>query len=428
MVYHGFAVTSIISEIDYSRSKIVAKPDIIPGKPNIIKMGIYFDENRWDGSDFFNAMGVLVTSRVVRALQKLRPKAKNWEVIPAKVYEWSLYFDALEPKFLTEEERDRVNDLRHSIVVNHRDRYCKTTEILVQMETGHSDKIIFLLKSLAKNKCMYITIRDQTICQDTLKFLGETGRLGATRIIEALQNEDEGIREGAAYALGKLKIREAVNPLIQAIKDQNENVRKEAVMALGRIGDSRAVIPLIKVLEGEDAINVQCAAAKALGVIGDPKAFQPLISALEVEEVFLQSDAASALGKLGNPKAILPLIQLFMNEDSNLAEHIKSALANIGQPAVIPLIQALKYEHPLVRLRAASTLGDMCEQKAVLPLIERLAIEEDPEVLSFIVEALGKAGDRRAVKSLQKIINTTTIGYLKEEIKTALQKIQGTKN
>ncbi len=60
---------------------------------------------------------------------------------------------------------------------------------------------------------------------------------------------------------------------------------------------------------------------------------------------------------------------------------------------------------------------------AVLPLIDRLSVEEDPEVLSFVVEALGQLGDRRAVKPILNITQSTTIGYLLGETKIALQKI-----
>lgn len=425
--YYGFAITGKVGPVDYTRSKIIAKPSMVLGKPNIVKIGIYFDENSWDGSDFFIATPILVTNRVVEALKKARPKIKNWKHYPASEYEWPLIFDYYETNFLTEEERDIVNDLRKEFEKEHRQEMLRTKKILHHSEIENKCEFQHLLKSIVKNQCMFKTISEQDFCQSILKSLDESGQTGIVKMIDAMQDKDGEIRTGAAYVLGKLKIREAVNPLIQAIKDENENVRKEAVMALGRIGDSRAVVPLIKVLEGEDTINVRCAAAEALGVIGDPKAFQYLISALEAEEVFLQSDAVSALGKLGNPKAVLPLINLFINEDSNLAEHIKSALANIGQPAVLPLIQALRHEHPFVRRGAASNLGDMHEQKAVLPLIECLSLEDDPEVLSFVVEALGNIGDRRAVKPLLNIENTTTIGYLQEETKIALQKIKVTK-
>lgn len=421
--YHGFAVTGRVGEIDFSRSKIVSIPPIVVGKPNIVKMGIYFDESSWDGNDFFFTMGISVTGRVVEALQKLTPKVKNWEAIIASKYEFSI--DLFEPE-LTEKERDKVNELRRAFRKEHQQELKRTTEILVHGEIGDNQELLYLLKSIVQNQCMFTTISDQSICQGILKSLDETGQPGIVQLIDALKNKDGEIRAGAAWALGNLKVRNAVVPLMQAIRDGDEYVRREAVMALGEIRDSRAVMPLIEVLEGEDTIYVRCGAAEALGAIGDAKAVQPLISILKnEEEVFVLSEAVLALGKFGEPKAVLPLIELFENEDSNLAEHIKWALVDIGQPAVISLIQSLNHNHPLVRQRAARTLGEMHEQNALLPLIDRLAFEKDPEVLSFIVEALGQLGDRRAVKPLLNIIQTTTTEYLQEEIRIALQKIQG---
>lgn len=426
--YHGFSVTGKTGKIDYSRSKIVSKPGMF-GKPDIVKKGIYFDESIWDGNDFMFAGHILVTGRLVEALRRTRPKVKNWEATPASEYELPLFYDALDENFLTEDERDKVNELRSIFKNQHQHDLHRTTEILAQEEIDNELDLLHLVKSIVQNGCMFDIMSDQGFCKVILKSLSETGQPGINRMIEALIDKDWEVRAGGAWALGKLKVREAVEPLLHILKDdEEENVRREAVMALGEIEDARAVTSLVEVLKGEDAAYVRCGAALALGVIGDQRAIQPLISVLSnEEEVFVLSDAASALGKFGNPQAVLPLISLFENEDSNLAEHIKWALVSIGQPAVIPLIQALKHSHPLVRREAARTLGEMHEQKAVLPLIERLTLEEDPEVLSFAVEALGQLGDRRAVKPLLSIINTATAGYLQEEIRIALQKIQGAK-
>lgn len=420
--YYGFVVTGEVGPMDISRSKLGTKPSMF-GEQNIVKLGIYFDESSWNGSDFINRVATLVTSRVVDVLRKA--KVKNWEAMPASEYEMPISYEVLDPNFLTEDERDKVNELRRDIAGKQHDNYKKTTEILAQEKISVDDEFLHLLKSIVQNGCIFETMSDQSFCRGILESLNETGQLGIKRMIEALLDKDREVRVGAAWALGKLKVREAVDPLLKAIKDEEDDVRKEAVMALGEIGDSRAVISLLEVLEEEDVVYVRCSAALALGAIGDQRAMQPLISILNnEEEVFILSDAASILGKFGNPQAVLPLINLFENEDSNLAEHIKCALMDIGQPAVIPLIQALGYNHPLVRGRAAWTLGQMGEKKAILSLIDSLAVEKDPEVLAFVVEALGQLGDRRAIKPILNIAKNVTIEYLQEEIGVALQKIQ----
>ena len=75
-----------------------------------------------------------------------------------------------------------------------------------------------------------------------------------------------------------------VGRLIKALRDKDQGVRQDAVHPLGVIGDARAVEPLIDalgdeaaVLDSEFCLNVVC----ALGEIGDTRAVDPLIELLE---------------------------------------------------------------------------------------------------------------------------------------------------
>ncbi|MEW5953614.1 MAG: HEAT repeat domain-containing protein [Bacillota bacterium] len=424
--YHGFAVTGKVGEIDYSRSEIVAKANNVFGKPEIVKRGIFFDESTMDGNDFmFAGSIILVTDQVVKALRKARPKVKNWEATPASEYELSIFYDSIEPGFLTEEQRNKINELRRTYREEHQQELQRAADILAQEDIDEGRELLHLLKSIVQNGCMFETMSDQSFCQGILMSLSKISQPPIVQMLEALQNKDGKIRAGAAWALGKLKAGEAVDLLLLAIKDKEEDVRREAVIALGEISDKRAVMPLIKVLEEEDSAYVRSSAATGLGAISDQRSIQPLISILNNEdEVHVLGEIALALGKLGATQAIFPLIELFKNEDSNLAEYIKCALVQIGKPTVIPLIQSLNNNNPLIRRGAAKTLGEIGEKSAVLSLIEQLSLENDPEILTFVVEALGKLGDLRAVKPILKIAQSVTIEYLLKEIQIALKLIQ----
>ncbi|MDD1763829.1 MAG: HEAT repeat domain-containing protein, partial [Methanobacteriaceae archaeon] len=66
-------------------------------------------------------------------------------------------------------------------------------------------------------------------------------------LIKALDpTEDKHIREKAAYILGDLKTKEAVEPLISVLKDDYWPIRKAAALSLGALGDKQAVAPLIE--------------------------------------------------------------------------------------------------------------------------------------------------------------------------------------
>jgi HEAT repeat protein len=62
-------------------------------------------------------------------------------------------------------------------------------------------------------------------------------------------NEDKRIREKAAYILGDIDAKEAVEPLIKLLNDEYWPIRKAAALSLGRIGDKNAVEPLTDVKE-----------------------------------------------------------------------------------------------------------------------------------------------------------------------------------
>ena len=70
-------------------------------------------------------------------------------------------------------------------------------------------------------------------------------------LIEALKDEDEHVRSGAAEDLRKIG-EPAVGPLIEALKDEDWRVRMRTAWALGEIKDARAVGPLTEALKDED--------------------------------------------------------------------------------------------------------------------------------------------------------------------------------
>ena len=84
-------------------------------------------------------------------------------------------------------------------------------------------------------------------------------------LIKALQYKgDLDVRSEAVEAVGKIGDKRAVEPLIQALNDENKYVREGAALALAEIGDKRAVEPLIQALNDKDE-NVRAEAADTLG-------------------------------------------------------------------------------------------------------------------------------------------------------------------
>lgn len=126
-------------------------------------------------------------------------------------------------------------------------------------------------------------------------------------LIETLRDQDSWVRQSAAEALGKLQDEKAVKELIRCLWDPEMEVRSEAALSLGRLKAIDAVPRLMILLR--DAPSVREKAAHALGEIGDPSSAEAVIEALEDSSDTVRIKAAEALGRIKCTKAVDPLIK-----------------------------------------------------------------------------------------------------------------------
>jgi hypothetical protein len=87
---------------------------------------------------------------------------------------------------------------------------------------------------------------DPTVRYHAAQSLGWIGALQAhSRLREtATEDEDDGVRAGAVWALGDIGDRSDLEFLIPFLDDPSLRVRGAAASALGKLGDTRAVEPL----------------------------------------------------------------------------------------------------------------------------------------------------------------------------------------
>jgi HEAT repeat protein len=124
----------------------------------------------------------------------------------------------------------------------------------------------------------------------------------------------------------------AVEPLIEVLLhpnhgDQSWRAQRGAAYALGRIGDRRAVEALVHVLgspAGWDEEAVVGAVVRALGDIGDARAVGPLISALATGEGQIRHGVGEALAGIDDPSIVPSLVEAL--QDSRLSEGALVAL------------------------------------------------------------------------------------------------------
>jgi len=136
--------------------------------------------------------------------------------------------------------------------------------------------------------------------------------------------------EGAAHEQG-----EGIEGLRRSLRDAHAEVRSRAVADLARTGDPRVVHDLLDALGDQDA-GVREAAAAALGPMGSRSAVPALRQHLEHrdEDPWVRLRLAESLASLGEPAALPVLVDLAAGGEGKLlrleAVRILSRLAGLG--------------------------------------------------------------------------------------------------
>jgi HEAT repeat protein len=139
------------------------------------------------------------------------------------------------------------------------------------------------------------------------------------------------------------------------------------------------------------------AAVIEVGRIGGSGAVDLLINALERHDGVARS-AARELGRLGDERAVPPLVALLAYAE--VSQAASEALAKLGSKAVSALSTALCSEDVAVRKLAAVTLGEIGDKSAIDTLVKTLQTDDDYAVRTAAATALGQLKDQRAIWAL----------------------------
>jgi HEAT repeat protein len=174
----------------------------------------------------------------------------------------------------------------------------------------------------------------------------------------ALRSSQWQARKNAAWALGALDDRRAVDSLIAGLRDAEAPVRRNAAWALGALDDQKAVRALSIALRDSDP-GTRSQAAWALGALDSPEAVPGLIECVNDAESSVRSQAAWALGAIDDAQAVPALSRaLAQDRDAKVRSQAAWALGAIGdRRASTALAQALKDADAKVRRQAAWALG-----------------------------------------------------------------------
>ena len=175
-------------------------------------------------------------------------------------------------------------------------------------------------------------------------------------VIKLLLSNDFIVKKNAITLTGKLKLKDAVDPLIPGLDNIYSEVSVATIEALGEIGDLSAIPELLDILNVEDisfeytdidmkfyimnavkkiystnrdadfnilfshlnsdSETLKESIAFILGEIGNEEFAKPLIDLLKIRNLDVKKNAIIALGKIGNIAPILSLIEILENPDS----------------------------------------------------------------------------------------------------------------
>lgn len=181
------------------------------------------------------------------------------------------------------------------------------------------------------------------------------GRPAAEGLIRALKGEDHDVKIAAASILGEMHT-SAVTPLIDALDDGDRFVRLVAARNLGKIGDNRAIEALIESLHHELDDEVRTAAAKALGGMSGDRVIASLTLAMRDRDERVRITAARSLGSIDDKRAIEPLIRGLIDLDGRVRYATLEALRDSEGIAKDHLVDTLRSEDVELRTGAAEAL------------------------------------------------------------------------
>src|ERR1051325_8688715 len=172
--------------------------------------------------------------------------------------------------------------------------------------------------------------------QEAYSAVLELGRLADDQavnlLIGALTRED-GVSRSAARELGKVRDQRAIAPLVALLG--NSSVNQAAAEALLGFG-AAAIGPLMEVLKSGNG-DARQAAAFALGELRDKRAVEPLVLVMQTDDVYaVRAAAATALGQIKDPRAIWVLVATLQMRDETTPER-QAALEHLRQATTLAL-------------------------------------------------------------------------------------------
>jgi HEAT repeat protein len=277
-----------------------------------------------------------------------------------------------------------------------------------------------------------------------LAAIGDSGAL--VQLIVTLDDEDPLVRAEVATALGNFNDARVTRPLLKALQDPVTEVRANAALSLVGFHDVKITSSLLITLKDEEPV-VRCSAIRALADNPSDHVEDALNRATrDFDEGVRQTAAAALQHRKGDSVAFERLnlggdIQFELQDSINkvmedgkidtedletlrhsnprVRSELLAYVAENSGPQMIKLVlPALNDINPAVRTKAIQSLM-LLNEDDIGKLIEVLPEQTSPYIRAGIAEVLGNMGDQRALVPLMRLLVDKSEHVLKSAV-TAL--------
>jgi HEAT repeat protein len=248
-----------------------------------------------------------------------------------------------------------------------------------------------------------LSVENVNVNMGALTALREMGQLAIQQLIRNLKDPDEGVRWGAAYALGKLQSLQAVEPLHDAIHDSDNMVRTAAVVSLGIIGDEQSIIALSVALVDENP-DVRKASSEALQGLGVTEE-DALLLAINSKKNEIREKAARGLGSLPDERSMKALLVACRDPKPEVRSAAIESLGRLGTDLVVPeILNAVRDPELIVRHAANRVIRDL--KIKIEHLTKDLATNNNRRLMSTerTIEAFGIITVEPLIKALDDFL------------------------
>jgi HEAT repeat protein len=230
--------------------------------------------------------------------------------------------------------------------------------------------------------------------------------IGVDPLIRTLRDASTDVRANSAWALGRIENGRALSPLVGLFRDDAESVRQAAVAAVGRMDDSTSSIPaLIRVVRQDNSPAVRRVAAWALGKLEAREAIDALSETLARDsDVRVREMSAWALGNIEDRRSVAALGAAIRGDsEDRVRETAVWALGNIGDHSSIEILGAATADRSAnVRGTAAWAIGQMDDNGTKAPAgLLRLLSDESADTRLKAAWALGQIEDAAALPAIR---------------------------